>query len=223
MSDDVIAPDGSRIALVGVGMSVVHDVASVRVWDVSLAPGDTHPWHLHRNPYVVLSVAGSTARMEWLDGSPARNVEEYAGGAVFRPVSPIHRLTNTGSTQYRNRLIELKALGEDRVEGPMDVGGGVRSVAGEESPATQGLDSRRSVLTTNFVRVWTVPVAGNSETVLKLADVEHVFAEFGASLEGAAVSDSVFTVPGGSYTLSNRQSQERAWFVVSLDYTSTVQ
>jgi len=35
-------------------------------------------------------------------------------------VSPVHRLTNIGTTFYRNRLVELKDLGENLDE-PLDI------------------------------------------------------------------------------------------------------
>jgi hypothetical protein len=44
--------------------------------------------------------------MDWLDGSEPRFLDEYVGGSVCRPVSPVHRLTNIGEAHYRNRLIE---------------------------------------------------------------------------------------------------------------------
>lgn len=219
--DYATAPDGTRVPLVGVGTSVIHDLPSVRVWDVTLAPGATHPWHLHRNPYVVLSVQGSTGRMDWLDASPSRDIEEYTGGAVFRPVSPVHRLTNTGPAQYRNHLVELKALGENRPDGPLDVGPGARSVEGERpAGASQEPDGRNAVLLTDFVRVWTISVAAESEVSLQLSEVDHLLAEIDGSLHGPELSDSVFTSPGGPLTLSNPRSIERTWFVLALDYST---
>ncbi|MCR3749086.1 hypothetical protein [Lentzea californiensis] len=118
--DVVISPSGEEIVLVDVGRRVLHDDPLVRVWEVTLEPGETHPWHLHHNPYVVLSIDGSEGRMDWLDGSEPRFISEHRGGFVYRPVSPVHRLTNIGTTFYRNRLVELKDLGENLPE-PLDV------------------------------------------------------------------------------------------------------
>lgn len=116
----MISPSGEEIVLVDVGQRVLYDDPVVRVWEVSLEPGETHPWHLHHNPYVVLSIDGSPGRMDWLDGSPPRFISEHRGGSVYRPVSPVHRLTNIGSSCYRNRLVELKDLGENLDE-PLDI------------------------------------------------------------------------------------------------------
>ncbi len=129
--DVVFSPSGEEVVLVDVGQVVLHDDPVVRVWEVSLEPGECHPWHLHHNPYVVLSVDGSDGRMDWLDGSGPRFISEHRGGWVYRPVSPVHRLTNIGTSVYRNRLVELKDLGEHQPE-PLDVHPddvGVRTVA----------------------------------------------------------------------------------------------
>ncbi|SEQ88091.1 hypothetical protein SAMN05216188_10666 [Lentzea xinjiangensis] len=129
--DVVLSPSGAEVVLVDVGQRVLHDDPLVRVWEVALEPGETHPWHLHHNPYVVLSIEGSQGRMDWLDGSAPRLVSEHRGGHVLRSVSPVHRLTNTGTSRYRNRLVELKDLGENLPEprevSPADVS--VRTVA----------------------------------------------------------------------------------------------
>ncbi|WP_447007968.1 hypothetical protein ACRAKI_16470 [Saccharothrix isguenensis] len=156
--DVVVSPSGEEVVLVDVGQVVLHDGPLVRVWDVALEPGETHPWHLHHNPYVVLSTAGSEGRMDWLDGSEPRFLSEYRGGAVYRPVSPVHRLTNIGKSSYRNRLVELKELGEHRAES-LDIGPGARSVRG--APVEPLPDGRVPVLLHDHVGVWTVTGDGS--------------------------------------------------------------
>ena len=110
----VTSPQGEEIVLVDVGQTVLLDNDAVRVWEVDLEPNGRQPWHLHHNPYIVLCLNTSAGRMDWLDGSPPRFIREYVGGAVMRPTSPVHRLTNIGESRYRNRLIEMKDLGEER-------------------------------------------------------------------------------------------------------------
>lgn len=150
--DVVLSPSGEEIVLVDVGQRVLHDDPVIRVWEVALAPGETHPWHLHHNPYVVLSIDGSEGRMDWLDGSEPRFISEHRGGHVYRPVSPVHRLTNIGTAFYRNRLVELKDLGENLAE-PLDVRPddvSVRTVAGQ----TLDLEGR------TFSSPWTTRTCG---------------------------------------------------------------
>lgn len=195
--DVVISPSGDEIVLVDVGQVELYDGPLVRVWDVALEPGETHPWHLHHNPYVVLSIAGSEGRMDWLDGSEPRFISEYRGGAVYRPVSPVHRLTNIGKSFYRNRLIELKDLGEHRTE-PLDIGPGARSVKGE--PAEPLSDGRVPVLLHDHVGVWIVT---GDDLELNLMGL-HVLA--------ALDSGEVRLHPGGPCVLTGE------WFVVELRY-----
>lgn len=214
----VVAPDGTEVTLVGVGTAVLLDTPRVRVWDVHLPAHGRHPWHLHRNPYVVLSIDGSSGRMDWLDGREPRHIVEYTGGAVLRPVSPVHRLTETGGKRYRNRLVELKELGEN-LPRVADIGEGGRSVEGVLPAGLEPLpDGRHPVLADDVATVWTVTVPPGKERELDLADVPHVTALIDADLEGAALEASVAEHPGGPLTLQNPDDGPRTWFVVSLDH-----
>ena len=196
----VYSPAGEEIVLADIGLVELLDNPVVRVWDVSLHPGETHPWHLHHNPYVVLSVHGSPGRMDWLDGSEPRLLNEYRGGAVYRPVSPVHRLTNIGDRFYRNRLVELKDLGELLPE-PADIGPGARSVEGER-PGPPLADGRLPVLDHPDVKVWTAR-AGRE---LSLSGTPHVLAALDA--------EDVLFHPGGPLTLQGTGD----WSVLELSY-----
>jgi len=203
----VHSPAGERIVLDDVGQTVLLENAAVRVWDVSLLPGETHPWHLHHNPYVVLSLAGSKGRMDWLDGSEPRFLNEYRGGSVYRPLSPVHRLTNIGDRFYRNRLVELKDLGEN-LPSPADIGPGDRSIEGAR-PGPPESDGRLPVLRHRDVGVWTVAVGADESRKLDLPDVPHVVAALSPGSAGG-----VSFHPGGPLTLSGPGE----WFVVELTY-----
>ena len=201
----VHSPAGVRVVLDEVGQTVLLDIEAVRIWDVSLRAGATHPWHLHHNPYVVLSISGSEARMDWLDGSEPRFLHEYRGGSVYRPLSPVHRLTNIGSRFYQNRLVEIKDLGENRPE-PLDIGPGDRSVEGQRpGPATE--DGRLPVIAHPHVAVWTVDDGGDEARKLDLSDRPHVLAEL--ARDGAVAYHH-----GGPLTLTGPGE----WFVLELTY-----
>jgi quercetin dioxygenase-like cupin family protein len=118
----VTDPDGEKVTLGEIGQTVLLDNERIRVWEVALEPGATQPWHLHHNPYLVVCLASSPCHMDWLSGDPARHIEETVGGVVYRPPSPVHMLTNDGDRDYRNRLVELKDLGEEAV-GDLSCGG----------------------------------------------------------------------------------------------------
>ncbi len=214
MSRTATAPDGRTVPLGDVGQRVLLETRTVRVWEIGLAPGKSQPWHVHGNPYVILSVESSPGRMEFLDGSEPRLLQEYVGGAVYRAVSPAHRLQNVGDALYRNRLIEFKDLGELR-EAPLDIGGGARSVAGERLGARRD-DGRHPVLKHQDVSVSEIQVAAGQSATLALDDVPHVIAAFqpGALVRGPA--GGVTYYPGGEAVLT--AAEPSSWFVVRLNY-----
>ena len=214
--DIVYSPQGERIELVDIGMSVLVDNAVVRVWDVTLQGRAQHPWHLHHNPYVVLSLQGSDGRMDWLDGSPERFISEYRGGAVYRPTSPVHRLTNLHDRVYQNRLVELKDLGELLPE-PLDIGEGARSIEGEVI-APDLPDGRHPVIDHPHVKVWTVDVETDSKIDLGLTRVPHVLALVDAPDPVAEAAGGVGYHEGGPLTLTNDSADRQTWFIVELTY-----
>lgn len=214
--DIVYTPDGEEIVLVDIGTTVLVDNEVIRAWDVKLEANGQHPWHLHHNPYVVLSIKGSDGRMDWIDGSPPRFISEYRGGAVYRPTSPVHRLTNLRDHVYQNRLIEMKNLGELLPE-PLDIGEGARSIEGE-SIGPDLADGRRPVLEHRHVKVWTVEVEPGVNAELALSDVPHVLALLDAPDFSEDPTGGVRYHDGGSFQLANRTTDPQTWFVVELTY-----
>lgn len=217
--DVVIAPDGEKVVLVDVGQEVLLDNDVVRVWDVALAPGEVQPWHLHHNPYLVLSLEAAPGRMDWLDGSEPRYLNEYRGGAVLRPTSPVHRLTNIGETHYRNRLVEFKDLGEHRgLDRPAaDIGAGDRSVAGER-PSPPEADGRNPVMSNRYVGVWEVTVPAGTSCVLELGDLPRVVAPIDAPPLGEDPAGGVRYHGGGPLRLANDSDREAEYFIAELRY-----
>ncbi|MGC9670282.1 cupin [Planosporangium sp. 12N6] len=115
--DVVTGPDGSQIVLGDVGQRVVFENDEVRVWEITLEPGQQQPWHEHHNPYLVIAVQEADNRIDPLTGGEPRLVHEPAGGVVYREPGEVHMLTNRGTTIYTSRLVELKCLGENRTGG----------------------------------------------------------------------------------------------------------
>jgi beta-alanine degradation protein BauB len=103
--------DVREIQLGPVGQQVVFENEHVRVWEITLAPGESQAWHRHENPYLVLALAGARNRIDPIDGGEPRRVEEEPGGVVFRAAGEVHMLTNEGETIYRSRLVELLTTG----------------------------------------------------------------------------------------------------------------
>lgn len=113
MSETVIGPDGQQVTLGAVGQEVVFENEHVRVWEITLEPGEQQPWHRHDNPYLVIALEAADNRIDALVGGEPRLVHEPVGGVVYREPGEVHMLTNRGTTRYRSRLVELKCLGEN--------------------------------------------------------------------------------------------------------------
>lgn len=218
MKGDVVhSPEGEKIVLDDVGQRVLLDHPSVRVWEIGLSPEEAQHWHLHHNPYVILSLESSPGRMDWLDGSPARYVDEYVGGSVYRPTGPVHKLTNIGDAQYRNRLLEFKELGENRKRG-VDIGPGARSVQGERPVSEPLPDGRLCVLSHPHTTVWEVEVPAQSTHALQLSAVPHVLAALAAPELAHDPTGAVRLHPGGPLELVNGSTSAARWFVVELTH-----
>jgi predicted metal-dependent enzyme (double-stranded beta helix superfamily) len=110
---NAVTPDGSSVPLGPVGQEVVFENDQVRVWEITLEPGEQQPWHHHHNPYVVIALEAADNRIDALAGGEPRLVHEPVGGVVYREPGEVHMLTNHGGSRYRSRLVELKYLGEN--------------------------------------------------------------------------------------------------------------
>ena len=106
------APDGTKVVLGDVGQEIVFENDQVRVWEITLQPGEQQTWHQHHNPYLVIALEAADNRIDALAGGEPRLVREPLGGVVYREPGETHMLTNRGATRYRSRLVELKCLGE---------------------------------------------------------------------------------------------------------------
>lgn len=112
----VLSADGGEIVLGDVGQHVVFENDAVRVWEITLEPGEQQQWHQHHHPYLVVALESADNRIDPLDGGQPRLVHEPAGGVVYREPGEVHRLLNHGNTRYRSRLVELKQQGDHREE-----------------------------------------------------------------------------------------------------------
>ena len=99
MTEQVLGPVGQEILL---------ENDKVRVWHISLQPGESQPLHHHGLAYVVVAVQGAKNVIHTADGQRIDVVEE-TGDIVFREPGQTHMLTNDGDTVYIGRIIELKS------------------------------------------------------------------------------------------------------------------
>ena len=105
-SPDVSFPVGTRL---------LFENDQVRVWDLSLAPGETLPLHQHELDYLYVVIGGGKLQTGYPDGAADPPREMRDGDVRFRAVtSPegaqraVHSATNVGDTPWRNIVVELK-------------------------------------------------------------------------------------------------------------------
>jgi beta-alanine degradation protein BauB len=105
----------SPVPMPAVGTRLLFENERVRVWDLSLAPGETLPLHRHELDYLYVVIGGGSLQTGFADGT-ADEPRQMADGEVrFREVaSPgdaeraTHSATNVGPTPWRNIVVELK-------------------------------------------------------------------------------------------------------------------
>jgi quercetin dioxygenase-like cupin family protein len=100
---------GAITALGPIGSSILYENDAVRVWAVVVEPGAKQPWHRHLLPYLIVPLTGGDIEIESVDGV-IRRPKETVGEVMWREAGEVHELRNTGSSVYRNILVELKSV-----------------------------------------------------------------------------------------------------------------
>jgi quercetin dioxygenase-like cupin family protein len=90
-----------------VGKRILFENDLVRVWEISLEPGEHLPQHYHALPYLVLTIEAARVRVVEHDGQ-AYDPTDASGDVTFREAGQIHELQNISPSRYVNRLIEIK-------------------------------------------------------------------------------------------------------------------
>jgi hypothetical protein len=102
-----------------VGTRLLFENEVIRVWDLSLAPGESLPKHVHRLPFCFIVAQGGhlqhaepgrpeTAR----DVNYEDNLVVYSDPTTQEGGEAVHlRLTNVGDAPYQNYVIEFKLGG----------------------------------------------------------------------------------------------------------------
>jgi hypothetical protein len=100
-----------------VGSRLLFENERIRVWDISLAPGERLPFHCHRTSYFYVCREAGISQVRTPDGLVA-TYESALDEVVFHELAPgermIHDLTNAGDTMLQFVTIELdeRALGD---------------------------------------------------------------------------------------------------------------
>jgi predicted metal-dependent enzyme (double-stranded beta helix superfamily) len=97
----------------GVGTKVVFEDERVRVWVLSLAPGERSAIHQHDHDHLLIQVKGDRIAVdpEPDTQSPFRDyfdAEVIPGMVTFVPAGGIETAVNTGEQPYYEVIVELK-------------------------------------------------------------------------------------------------------------------
>ncbi len=90
-----------------VGSRILFENDLVRVWEISLEPGEHLSAHYHALPYLVVTIEAAHVRVVEHDGQ-AYDPPDAPGDVTFREAGQIHELQNISTSRYVNRLIEIK-------------------------------------------------------------------------------------------------------------------
>jgi quercetin dioxygenase-like cupin family protein len=90
-----------------VATRVLFENDLVKVWEMTLAPGETSALHRHDRPYLMCIVEGSRIDAEMV-GKGHVQIPVQPGSVLFVPPGETERAINGTSTPFREILIELK-------------------------------------------------------------------------------------------------------------------
>lgn len=91
-----------------VGTKLIFENERVKVWELTLLPGEALGPHTHEHDYLILPIDGSTMEVTH-HTSGAVDLSEYPGGVViYREQGDTHTAKNIGHARYHQLLVELK-------------------------------------------------------------------------------------------------------------------
>jgi beta-alanine degradation protein BauB len=93
-----------------VGTRLLFENDRIRVWDLTLEPGERLPFHRHRTSYFYRCEAGGRLRVRTPEGDDAE-YESPLDEVHFHEIRPddlvVHDLENVGETTVRFTTVEL--------------------------------------------------------------------------------------------------------------------
>jgi hypothetical protein len=93
-----------------VGTELLLENDRVRVWDITLAPGERTPFHCHRTTYFYRCESGGRWRLRTIEGEVIYG-EDAAGEVTFHELRTgetlVHELANVGEAPLRYTTVEL--------------------------------------------------------------------------------------------------------------------
>ena len=100
-----MGPDGKQLG--DIATEVLFENDRVKIWNLTVEPGESSDWHLHGHDYVTVVVESGTLDAEYGDGTNSQSTNSV-GDFTYHGDHQIHRVVNNSKTTYKNVLIELK-------------------------------------------------------------------------------------------------------------------
>lgn len=91
-----------------IGTRIIFENENVKVWDLTLEPGESTVWHQHEMDYMFVVINNGKVHTEYIDGK-IEHQDDEVGKVDYRATDVPHRLVNDGSTMYKNIVIEIKS------------------------------------------------------------------------------------------------------------------
>lgn len=109
MSDEKLVGDSDtpQRQLGPIATRLLFENERVRVWDLTLEPGQATAWHQHELDYLFVVIENGPVYVEYADGT-IEHQNDSIGHVELRQVDNIHRLVNNHAGRYRDIVIELK-------------------------------------------------------------------------------------------------------------------
>lgn len=90
-----------------VGTKLIFENERVKVWEFTLAPGESIDSHTHEREYLFYPIEGATLEVTRASGR-VDLVTLDAGKVYYRTAGDTHSARNTSGTRYHEVLVELK-------------------------------------------------------------------------------------------------------------------
>lgn len=93
-----------------VGTKLLFENDQVRVWDLTLAPGESTGKHRHLHDYLYVVIGNGELQAVSADGTKSEPRPMQDGDVRWRTIDgeDVHEAINTGNKPWRNIIVELK-------------------------------------------------------------------------------------------------------------------
>jgi len=107
-----------------IASKIVFSDSAKTVWEMTMEPGESFPYHTHKNDYLFYVIEGSTMEAFDIDGNATGIINANTGEVISFKIDgnklvsdkisiPIsHGVRNVGSTRFREILVEFHGGGD---------------------------------------------------------------------------------------------------------------